>query len=96
VSTAANIAPTASFTFSCANLACTFDGSGSIDPDGTITSYTWNFGDNSTGQGISVSHSYAAAGTYTVTLTVIDDGGLSGAVSRNVSVTAAPGPRRGR
>ncbi len=54
-----------------------FDGSGSTDPDGTIVSYDWDFGDGSTGTGMNPSHSYAAVGTYTVRLTVTDDSGLS-------------------
>jgi PKD repeat protein len=54
-----------------------FDGSGSSDPDGTIFSYDWDFGDGSDGTGVSPSHSYSAAGTYTVFLTVTDDGGLA-------------------
>ena len=46
----------------------TFDGAGSSDLDGSITGYTWNFGDGTTAQGAVVSHVYAA-GTYAVTLT---------------------------
>jgi PKD repeat protein len=62
-----------------------FDGTGSSDPDGTITSYDWDFGDGNTGTGESPQHAYTAAGTYTVTLTVTDD---LGAVSDPVSTTA--------
>ena len=54
-----------------------FDGSASIDPDGTITSYEWNFGDANTASGAIVSHTYTRSGTYTVKLTVTDDGGLT-------------------
>jgi PKD repeat protein len=49
-----------------------FSAAGSGDPDGDILTYSWNFGDNTTGDGISPSHSYAAAGVYAVTLTVSD------------------------
>jgi PKD repeat protein len=52
----------------------TFDGSGSMDPDGTIVAYDWDFGDGNTGTGVSPTHTYASAGTFTVTLTVTDDG----------------------
>ncbi len=58
-------------------VSITFDGSGSSDPDGTIVSYAWTFGDGATGTGASPSHAYAAAGTYTATLTVTDDKGAT-------------------
>src|SRR6056297_3201452 len=86
-SSTANQAPTASFTSSCADLGCSFDGSGSSDSDGTIASYAWDFGDGSTGSGSTASHSYAAGGTYTVTLTVTDDAGATDASSQNVTVS---------
>ena len=47
----------------------TFDGTGSFDPDGDPISYAWDFGDGATDTGSVVTHSYAAAGTYIVTLT---------------------------
>jgi serine protease len=55
-----------------------FDGSASFDPDGTIVSYQWDFGDGSSGSTAVLSHSYALPGTYTVILFVTDDGGLVG------------------
>lgn len=84
----ANVAPTASFTYSCTNLACSFNGSTSTDSDGTIASYAWNFGDGTSGSGASVSKSYASAGTRTVTLTVTDNAGATGARSQSVTTTA--------
>jgi PKD repeat protein len=84
-----NVAPTASFTSSCSNLACTFDASASTDPDGTIASYAWDFGDGTSGTGPSPSHSYAAPGSYIVTLTVTDNGGATGSATRTVAPTAA-------
>jgi PKD repeat protein len=86
-----NNPPTASFTFSCSNLACTFNGSGSSDGDGTIASYLWNFGDGGSASGPTSGHTYAAAGTYTVTLTVTDDDNATGSTSKSVSVTASGG-----
>ena len=58
------------------NISILFDGSNSIDPDGTIKSYLWDFGDNSTGAGKKVYHKYSKGGVYTIKLTVIDNEGL--------------------
>ena len=90
--------PVARFTFNCPDLTCNFDGTGSTD-DGTIVSYAWSFGDGATATGATTSHTYGAAGTYTVTLTVTDDVGLTGAASQTVTVSTGvpgpgPGPRR--
>ncbi|NIP79981.1 MAG: PKD domain-containing protein, partial [Gemmatimonadetes bacterium] len=60
-----NGAPTASFTYSCTDLSCDFDGTGSSDPDGDALSHSWAFGDGGTATGATASHTYAAAGTYT-------------------------------
>ena len=55
-----------------------FSGENSEDPDGTITSYDWEFGDGQTASGEVQTHSYTSADTYTVTLTVTDDSGKPG------------------
>lgn len=83
-----NDPPTAAFTSSASWLDASFDGTGSSDSDGSIASYAWDFGDGGTGTGASVLHSYAAAGTYDVTLTVTDNGGASSAVTHSVTVAA--------
>jgi serine protease len=83
-----NQPPTASFTYSCIDLSCNFDGSGSGDSDGSITSYAWNFGDGTTDSGVTASRTYAAGGTYNVTLTVTDDDNATGSTSQSVTVTA--------
>jgi len=91
----ANAAPTASFTASATDLAASFDGTGSSDPDGTISSWAWSFGDGTTGTGATTTHSYPAAGTYTATLTVTDNSGATGTASAPVTVTAPPPPPGG-
>ena len=64
-----------------------FNGGQSFDPDGTIASYQWNFGDGQNASGISVGHTYSVVGTYTVTLTVTDNLGLSDNDTATVTVT---------
>ncbi len=54
-----------------------FDGTLSYDPDGQIVSYLWNFGDGGAGTGSQVTHNYKQDGTYTVSLTVVDNQGSS-------------------
>jgi PKD repeat protein len=70
--------------------AVVFDGSGSADPDGSIVTYAWDFGDGGTGTGVSPSHTYAAAGVYTVSLTVTDDDGLSDTAATTANIAEAP------
>jgi len=89
--TKANQAPTSRFTVSSMQLTSTFDGSTSTDPDGTIASYAWDFGDGSTGTGVKPSsHTYKAAGSYQVKLTVTDNGGATGSSIQQVQVNAPP------
>lgn len=83
-------APVASFTYAVSGTYVDFNASGSYDPDGTITSYAWDFGDGTTGSGVTTSHVYAYEGTYTVTLTVTDNSGYTGQSVQNVYVGSDP------
>ena len=83
-----NVAPNAAFTSNVNDLAASFDGSGSADPDGSIESYAWDFGDDDTGTGASPTHTYDASGTYSVQLTVTDDRGDTDTVTHDVTVSA--------
>jgi PKD repeat protein len=69
-----------------------FSSAGSLDPDGTIVSYDWDFGDGSSGTGAAPQHAYQADGTFTVLLTVTDDGGATGSASTTATITPAPIP----
>lgn len=82
--------PEASFTASPSSggtpLTAAFNAAASTDPNGTIMTYLWSYGDGSTGSGVSVLHTYAAEGTYMATLTVTDDEGFSDTTSMLIVV----------
>lgn len=67
-----------------------FDGTGSSDPDGSIVSYAWDFGNDRTATTPTGSATYTQPGTYTVTLTVTDNQGATGTTTREIVVTGAP------
>lgn len=81
-----NRSPVANFTFTCDGLTCDFDGGGSSDPDGSISSYSWSFG----GSEVTASHTFGNAGTFDVELTVIDNRGKNATQTKSVTVTAPP------
>ncbi len=85
-----DLAPTARFTSTCEDLACTFDGTDSSDPEGGALSYLWDLGDGDTSTDPVVPHSFDEADTYTVRLTVTDPGGLTGTVTHQVTVGEPP------
>lgn len=72
--------------------AIRFSSAGSSDPDGTIASYDWNFGDGNTSNAANPTHSYAATGTYNVTLTVTDNRGASASSATTATVGDNPPP----
>ena len=75
-----------------APLTVVFSAAGSSDPDGSIASYQWAFGDGTTGSGPNPSKVYSTAGSFTATLTVTDNQGATGTATVGVSVSAAPAP----
>jgi PKD repeat protein len=80
-----HVAPEAAFTPSCVDLTCTFTDN-SVDADGTVSAWSWSFGTSSSTLQ-SPSFSFAAPGTYPVTLTVTDDDGAQSAIAVPVQVT---------
>lgn len=87
---AANVAPVANAGGPYAGTIAaplTFDGSNSTDTDGNIVSWDWSFGDGGTAAGASVTHAYTSAGTFTVTLTVTDNGGLTDTATTTATIS---------
>jgi PKD repeat protein/subtilisin family serine protease len=94
VQPATNQPPTARFSYSPGSpnvgQLIQFDASASSDPDGTIVSYSWEFGDGETATGVRVNKRYGTAGTYTVRLTVQDDRGATDTETKQVTVGPPP------
>ncbi len=91
VGTQANAPPTGNFTSSCTELGCSFTDL-STDGDGTVVGFHWDFGDGAEAATRNSTHAYSSAGTYLVELTVTDDAGATGRLTRRVAVTAGPTP----
>jgi PKD repeat protein len=84
---APNQPPVADISYGCSGLTCGFGGTDSSDPDGTIASYAWTFGDGGQSTLAAPSHQFPGAGTYHVTLVVTDDDGATGSTAADVVVT---------
>jgi len=78
--------PVAEFTCWGNNLSVLFDAVPSYDRDGFITTWLWDFGDGIEGAGIHILHVYNEPGTYEVTLTVLDDDGYEGQITKQIEV----------
>jgi len=87
---AENVPPLAAFSFTPATAIfpadILFDASASSDPDGTIAGYSWSFGDGGAGTGKTVTHNYKTYGTFTVSLTVTDNQGAKGSLSKSLAI----------
>ena len=90
-----NFAPVAAFGISATSgqvpHAVTFDAAPANDPDGTIVSYIWDFGDGAGAAGITAQHTYTAPGSYRASLQVTDDRGAVASRSETITVNAAVG-----
>ena len=89
-----NTAPVPTFTTGCTGLSCAVNSTGTADPQtGDTIAYSWNWGDGTAlSAGATPSaHTYAAAGTYTITLTTTDGWGKAASTTRNVTLTEPVG-----
>ena len=80
-----NVSPEASFDFNAQNLSCTFSDT-SVDSDGTVYRWLWQFGDGNSSAAQHPSHTYSSAGNYAVTLTVTDNLGAIGQATQSVPI----------
>lgn len=87
-----NNPPVANFTYTCTDLVCNFDASSSSDPDGSISSYQWDFSDGVTLFGSTLNHSFASAGEKTAKLTVTDNATSTTEKSISFSIDAPKAP----
>jgi len=82
-----NVAPVPTFTTSCVALACLMNSAGTVDPNGDVIRYSWDFGDGTAvSTAVGPSHTYLLAGTYTITLTVTDGWNKFASTTRQVTV----------
>src|SRR6266496_3249609 len=80
--------PVANFTSSCSGMTCSFS-STSSDPDGTVATYSWSFGDGAPMVTTpTVTHMYGPSGTFIVSLTVRDNQGATNSIQHSVTVPA--------
>jgi outer membrane protein assembly factor BamB len=81
--------PSTNFTVTKHNLAATF---ATPKVPGSLFSYSWEFGDGAQATGLTASHTYAAAGTYPVKLTVTSPSGAQLNVTNSVTMHAFTAP----
>lgn len=92
----ANVAPSAAFSSACGGTTCAFDGSASTDVDGTVEDWAWDFGDGTTGSGVTTEHHYDRPGTYVVRLVVTDEDGATAESVSEQQVVDGPSTTAGQ
>jgi PKD repeat protein len=85
----ANAIPIADYNISIVERSVSFNGSASVDPDGNLVSYNWNFGDGHNASGQTTDHDYSHNGTFSVTLAVTDNSGAQTKIVKSITVQGA-------
>jgi len=88
----ANQPPVPVIDFSCNELVCTFDATSSIDPDGEVIGFHWDFGDNNESSEAISEYSYGVSGEYTVRLTITDNSGSSTSIEEVINIVVHTNP----
>jgi len=83
---AANAIPIVDFNDTIVQKSVSFNGGGSLDPDGNLVEYDWDFGDSTSGNGATINHDYSSSGTYVATLAVTDNSGAKTKTVKTVSI----------
>ena len=89
--TAANVAPTARYAFSCSGLTCYLDGHTSSDPEGPVAGYRWDFSDGTSATGFYARKVFAQYGAHSATLTVTDGPGATGTHAKTLTLLRLTG-----
>ncbi|HXK36788.1 MAG TPA: PKD domain-containing protein, partial [Candidatus Paceibacterota bacterium] len=82
--------PVIQFSVSLSHMDVTVEASDSYDPDGTIVSYDWDFGDGGVASGLTATHTYVAPGAYNIALVLTDNDGMTNTTSRDVIIVDSP------
>ncbi len=94
---AANTPPVATFEVQASSdgsqTTLVFDATASYDPDGTIITYQWSYGDLSSGSGVTITHTFPSVSTYTVTLLITDNGGERHLISQTIDLSQPIAPQ---
>jgi hypothetical protein len=83
---AANAIPIVDYNDTVVQKSVSFNGGGSVDPDGNLVEYDWDFGDSTSGNGATINHDYSSGGNYVATLAVIDNSGAKTKIAKTVSI----------
>jgi PKD repeat protein len=83
---ASNAVPMVDYTDSVVQKSVSFNAGASLDPDGNLIAYDWDFGDSTTGTGVTIDHDYSSSGNYVATLAITDNSGARTKIAKAISI----------